>query len=84
MKFVYSDSHKLHYPQTEYHRGEMVTPFEKPERIDLIIRHLDEVGFTDPIERLYPEHPIQCRTPFQYPETFQQALRHPETFSGRG
>ena len=24
----------------------MVTPFEKPERIDLIIRHLDEVGFT--------------------------------------
>ena len=46
MKFVYSDSHKLHYPQKEYHRGEMVTPFEKPERIDLIIRHLDEVGFT--------------------------------------
>ena len=25
---------------------EMVTPFEKSERIDLIIRHLDEVGFT--------------------------------------
>ncbi len=24
----------------------MVTPFEKPERIDLIIRHLEEVGFT--------------------------------------
>ena len=46
MKFVYSYSHKLHYPQTEYHRGEMVTPFEKPERVDLIIRHLDEVGFT--------------------------------------
>ena len=46
MKFIHSDSHKLHFPQTEYHRGEMVTPFEKPERINLIIDHLDKVGFT--------------------------------------
>ena len=30
----------------EYHRGEMVTPLEKPERIDLIMRHLCEAGFT--------------------------------------
>ncbi|MFZ8921307.1 MAG: histone deacetylase family protein, partial [bacterium] len=46
MKFIYSDSHKLHFPQAEYHRGEMVPPFEKPERIDLITARLDEVGFT--------------------------------------
>ena len=41
MKFIYTDSHKLHFPQTEYHRGEIVTPFEKPERIDLIMHHLE-------------------------------------------
>ena len=46
MKFIYSDSHKLHFPQAEFHRGQMVTPFENPERIDLIIDHLEEVGFT--------------------------------------
>ena len=46
MKFIYSGSHKLHFPQAEFHRGQMVTPFENPERIDLIIDHLEDVGFT--------------------------------------
>ena len=59
MKFIYSDSHKLHFPQAEYHRGEMVTPFEKPERIDLITSRLDEVGFTGiQCDELWDSEPV--------------------------
>jgi len=31
MKTVFSDDHRLHFPQGELHGGEFVTPFERPE-----------------------------------------------------
>jgi acetoin utilization deacetylase AcuC-like enzyme len=47
MKFIYSDAHRLHAPQAEYHRGEMVAPFDNSQRIDLIRDQLCKIGFPE-------------------------------------
>jgi acetoin utilization deacetylase AcuC-like enzyme len=63
MRTFYSESHRLHFPQAEISGGEMVTPYERPSRIEYILRRLqqqhmtdivapDEVDFT-PIRRLH-------------------------------
>src|SRR6185369_6047044 len=40
MKTVFSDDHRLHFPQGELHGGEFVTPFERPSRVEYILSEL--------------------------------------------
>ena len=47
MKIVYSDDHRLHFPQGELYGGEFVTPFERPSRIEYILRELKRRKLTD-------------------------------------
>jgi len=51
MKIVYSDRHRLHFAKGELFGGEFVTPFERPSRIDHILRELKKrkmEDFTEP------------------------------------
>lgn len=47
MKIFYSDDHRLHFPKGEIYGGEMVVPFERPERMDYVLDRLKTVGLTD-------------------------------------
>jgi acetoin utilization deacetylase AcuC-like enzyme len=47
MKVVYSEDHRYHFPQGELSFGQFVTPFERPSRIEYILRRLKERKFTD-------------------------------------
>jgi acetoin utilization deacetylase AcuC-like enzyme len=40
MKVVYSEDHRLHFAQGELFGGEFVTPFERPSRVEYILREL--------------------------------------------
>ena len=44
MRIVYSENHRLHFPQGEIYGGELVTPFERPSRVEYILRSLKEAG----------------------------------------
>ena len=66
MHVVYSDSHLLHTPETELHRGEVVPSFENPTRVDYILQRLKEVGF--------PE----CQTPPECDLTSVQQVHTPD------
>src|SRR4051794_22469707 len=54
MKIVYTDDHRLHFAQGELYGGEFVTPFERPSRIEYILRELKKRGMTD----LVPPTPL--------------------------
>ena len=47
MRVIYSENHRMHFPQGEIYGGELVTPFERPSRIEYVLRRLKEVGLTD-------------------------------------
>lgn len=47
MKITYSEDHRLHFPQGELFGGELVTPFERPSRVEYILNRLRVVGMTD-------------------------------------
>ena len=47
MQTVLSEQHKLHFPQGELAGGQLVRPYECPERWDYIVRQLDQVGLSD-------------------------------------
>ncbi|MDP9138071.1 MAG: histone deacetylase family protein, partial [Pseudomonadota bacterium] len=47
MKIVYSDKHRNHFPQGELFGGEFGTPFDRPSRVEHILRRLRERKFTD-------------------------------------
>ncbi len=47
MKIVYSDDHRLHFAQGEIYGGELVTPFERPSRMEYILRELKARKMTD-------------------------------------
>ena len=49
MKIVYSEAHRLHFPQGEIYGGELVTPFERPSRMEYILRELDQRGLRERI-----------------------------------
>ena len=63
MRTFFSESHRLHFPQAEISGGEMVTPFERPSRIEYILRRLHDRQMRDivapdaldsaPINRLF-------------------------------
>ena len=48
MQTVLSPDHQLHFPNGELSGGELVTPFERPERITYIVERLAERGFPAP------------------------------------
>lgn len=50
MKVVRSDDHRLHFPTGEIYNGELVRPFECPERWDYIVAALEAAGLTDVID----------------------------------
>ena len=45
MKTIYSEQHRLRDAKTELYGGELVQPFERPSRADIIIKALVESGF---------------------------------------
>ena len=47
MRMIYSDTHQKHAGAMEYVNGQMVPMFEKPERMDMVLKRLSEVGFGD-------------------------------------
>lgn len=48
MKTIASSEHVLHFPTHELSGGEMVRPFECPERWDYIVAELKSRGFSEP------------------------------------
>ena len=63
MKVVFSEDHRKHFPQGELCGGELVTPFERPSRMEYILRELKARKLDDimppakprmrPIERIH-------------------------------
>jgi len=47
MKTIYSEDHRLHFPQAELFGGEFVTPFERPSRVEYVLARLRAVGMSD-------------------------------------
>ena len=47
MKVVYTDTHRKRNSMTELYGGELVRPFECPERMDYILNRLRETDFGD-------------------------------------
>lgn len=50
MKTVLSEDHRLHFPKGELFGGEMVRPFECPERWDHVVNRLKATGLDDFVE----------------------------------
>lgn len=44
MRTIYNDQHRLHVSPGEFGFGEFVPAFEKPERLEIILRRVREVG----------------------------------------
>jgi acetoin utilization deacetylase AcuC-like enzyme len=47
MKIVYTDDHRQQFAQGELYGGEFVTPFERPSRIEYILRELKNRKMAD-------------------------------------
>jgi acetoin utilization deacetylase AcuC-like enzyme len=47
MKVVYSEDHRYHFAQAELSFGQFVTPFERPSRVEYILRRLKQRKFLD-------------------------------------
>ena len=45
MKVVYTEAHRKRASETELYGGELVSPFECPERMDYILDRLKKTGF---------------------------------------
>ena len=45
MKVIYSEDHRKRASKTELYGGELVPPFECPERMDYILNRLKETEF---------------------------------------
>jgi acetoin utilization deacetylase AcuC-like enzyme len=50
MHIVYSEDHKLRNSQTELYGGELVSPFERPERMDYIIGEFNRRNYNNIVE----------------------------------
>ena len=50
MKIVRSETHQSHFPNGELYDGQLVRPFECPERVDYINAALAEAGLGDDVE----------------------------------
>lgn len=47
MRIIHSEEHREHFAQAEIYGGELVTPFERPSRVEHILRELKRRGMTD-------------------------------------
>lgn len=47
MKVVRSEKHRLHFPKGELYGGELVRPFECPERWDIVLEELTKRGYDE-------------------------------------
>lgn len=47
MRIIYSEEHRKHFAQAEVYGGELVTPFERPSRMEYILRELKRRKMTD-------------------------------------
>jgi acetoin utilization deacetylase AcuC-like enzyme len=45
MRTFFSEDHRLHFPQAELSGGELVTPYERPSRIEYVLARLRARGF---------------------------------------
>jgi acetoin utilization deacetylase AcuC-like enzyme len=50
MRIVYSEDHRKHFPQGEIFGGELVTPFERPSRMEYVLRELKARKMIDFVE----------------------------------
>ena len=57
MKVVYTDTHRKRNSMTELYGGELIRPFECPERMDYILNRLRETDFGDVVA----PHEVQSR-----------------------
>ena len=48
MRTIYNDQHRLHISPGEFEFGQFVPAFEKPERLEIVLRRLREVGLGRP------------------------------------
>ncbi len=48
MRTWFSEEHRLHFPQGELSGGELVTPYERPSRVEYVLRRLGDRGFEAP------------------------------------
>jgi acetoin utilization deacetylase AcuC-like enzyme len=55
MKIVYSEAHRQRASKTELYGGELVPPFECPERMDFILKRLSDQNFGTIID----PHPVE-------------------------
>ncbi|MAC78807.1 MAG: acetylpolyamine amidohydrolase [Rhodobacteraceae bacterium] len=55
MRIFHSETHRLHFPQGELNGGELVTPFERPSRVEYVLRRLQEQGLTDIVAPAAPD-----------------------------
>jgi acetoin utilization deacetylase AcuC-like enzyme len=47
MRIIYTDDHRLHFAQGEIFGGELVTPFERPSRMEYVLRELHKRKMVD-------------------------------------
>jgi acetoin utilization deacetylase AcuC-like enzyme len=50
MKIIYSEEHRLRDSKTELFGGELVQPFERPSRMDLILKQIDLRSYGEIVE----------------------------------
>ncbi len=66
MRTIYSDQHRLHVSPGEFGFGEFVPAFEKPERVEIILDRIREVGLgaVEPPKEFPLEHITSVHAPF--------------------
>ncbi len=47
MRTIYTERHRLRDAKTELYGGELVQPFERPSRVDMVIKAVRESGLGD-------------------------------------
>jgi acetoin utilization deacetylase AcuC-like enzyme len=57
MKVVFTDDHRLHFAQGEISGGEFVTPFERPSRMEYILRELKKRK----MDHIIPPKPLDMK-----------------------
>ncbi len=66
MKVVRSEKHRLHFPKGELYGGELVRPFECPERWDIVLEELTKRGYED------------CNDPDEFDVGLAQSIHTPD------
>lgn len=49
MQTYFSEDHRKHFPQAELSGGQFVTPYERPSRVEYVLRRLKDRGFATPL-----------------------------------